>query len=266
MEVRCGATKGKDDKTKKYCHFLNSTLCATERTICCLLENYQTPEGVRVPDVLVPYMGGRTFLPFTREKPVRSLAASTAVGGGGAVAGAAGGAGAKAAPAPKKEAAKPAAAATASASAATATAAPAPAPAPAPVVAAGGAGAAPTAPKAAAPVTVSATAALSPAVLGIVGKPTLGSPSGLSALNTSLLLRSYVAGDAPTAEDEAVFNGLTAAGINEGNAASKGYPNVGRWYKHVKSFSAAERAAWPLTQAQLYSGAVNARGSTLFAL
>jgi hypothetical protein len=69
MEVRCGGKKT-GDKEKKYCHFLNSTLCATTRTICAILENYQQADGVRVPDVLVPFMGGRTFLPFTREKPV----------------------------------------------------------------------------------------------------------------------------------------------------------------------------------------------------
>ena len=51
-------------------HFLNSTLVATTRTLCCILENYQTPEGVRVPEPLVPFMGGRTFMPFTRPKPV----------------------------------------------------------------------------------------------------------------------------------------------------------------------------------------------------
>ena len=71
MEVRCGVNK-KGDGSKKYVHFLNSTLCATGRTICAILENYQTPEGVKVPDVLVPYMGGRTFMPFTREKPINS--------------------------------------------------------------------------------------------------------------------------------------------------------------------------------------------------
>ena len=59
-----------NEREKKYCHFLNSTLCATTRTICAILENYQTSEGVKVPDVLVPYMGGRTFLPFIREKPI----------------------------------------------------------------------------------------------------------------------------------------------------------------------------------------------------
>jgi hypothetical protein len=35
---------------------LNATLCATERTICCLLENCQTPEGIRVPPPLQPYL------------------------------------------------------------------------------------------------------------------------------------------------------------------------------------------------------------------
>jgi len=40
MEVRCGAKKT-NDREKKYCHFLNSTLCATTRTICAILENYQ---------------------------------------------------------------------------------------------------------------------------------------------------------------------------------------------------------------------------------
>jgi hypothetical protein len=49
-------------------HMLNSTLTATGRGICCILENYQTPDGVRVPDVLVPYMpDGMNFLKFVDE-------------------------------------------------------------------------------------------------------------------------------------------------------------------------------------------------------
>lgn len=40
MEIRCGAKK-LGDKEKKYVHMLNSTLCATGRAICCLLETYQ---------------------------------------------------------------------------------------------------------------------------------------------------------------------------------------------------------------------------------
>jgi len=47
-----------------YVHMLNGTMCATERTMCCILENYQIPEGVNVPEVLQPFMGGLTFLPY----------------------------------------------------------------------------------------------------------------------------------------------------------------------------------------------------------
>jgi hypothetical protein len=36
----------------------------TERTLCCLLENYQTADGVRVPEVLRPFMMGIDFIPF----------------------------------------------------------------------------------------------------------------------------------------------------------------------------------------------------------
>jgi seryl-tRNA synthetase len=50
----------------KYVHMLNSTLCATSRTICAILENYQTDKGVTVPPALVPYVG-TDFIPFTRE-------------------------------------------------------------------------------------------------------------------------------------------------------------------------------------------------------
>jgi len=73
--ARCGQKKTTSQKKTKeesmserasYVHFLNSTLCATGRGICCLLENYQTEDGVKVPDVLVPFMGGIDFLPFVR--------------------------------------------------------------------------------------------------------------------------------------------------------------------------------------------------------
>lgn len=51
-----------------FVHLLNGTLCATERTLCCLMENYQTPEGVRVPKALQPFMQGREFLPYNAKK------------------------------------------------------------------------------------------------------------------------------------------------------------------------------------------------------
>ncbi|KAI5481752.1 serine-tRNA ligase [Pseudohyphozyma bogoriensis] len=66
LEVRCGIKKQGDTK-KVYVHMLNGTLCATERALCCLVENYQTPEGLAIPEVLQPYMQGRTFLPYVRE-------------------------------------------------------------------------------------------------------------------------------------------------------------------------------------------------------
>ena len=52
MEVRSGLKK-LGDREKKYVHMLNSTLCATGRAICCLLETYQEADGVRIPEVLV---------------------------------------------------------------------------------------------------------------------------------------------------------------------------------------------------------------------
>ncbi|KAG1654588.1 hypothetical protein FOA52_008735 [Chlamydomonas sp. UWO 241] len=48
-------------------HMLNSTLTATERTLCCVLENFQTPDGVRVPKALQPFMAGIEFIPFRKE-------------------------------------------------------------------------------------------------------------------------------------------------------------------------------------------------------
>ena len=66
--VRCGSKAGKHERAS-YCHMLNSTLCATGRGICCILENYQTEDGVVVPEVLRPYMGGKDFLPFVRGPP-----------------------------------------------------------------------------------------------------------------------------------------------------------------------------------------------------
>ena len=35
---------------------LNATMCATTRTICAILENYQVEDGVLVPEVLKEFM------------------------------------------------------------------------------------------------------------------------------------------------------------------------------------------------------------------
>ena len=41
LDIRFGA-KTQTDAKKNYVHCLNGTLCATTRTLCCLLENFQT--------------------------------------------------------------------------------------------------------------------------------------------------------------------------------------------------------------------------------
>ena len=69
LEIRYGP-KNMTDVKKKYVHALNATLCATERALCCVLENYQTEDGVRVPEVLRKYMPGNPdFIPYTKELP-----------------------------------------------------------------------------------------------------------------------------------------------------------------------------------------------------
>ncbi|EGG20105.1 seryl-tRNA synthetase [Cavenderia fasciculata] len=68
LEIRCGMKK-QGQQQKRYVHMLNSTLAATTRVICCILENYQTEGGINVPTVLQPFMGGVTFIPFVKPKP-----------------------------------------------------------------------------------------------------------------------------------------------------------------------------------------------------
>ena len=41
---------------------LNATMCATTRTICAILENYQTEDGILVPEVLKPFMPEGRYL------------------------------------------------------------------------------------------------------------------------------------------------------------------------------------------------------------
>ena len=48
--------KGNDKKTQ-LCHTLNGSALALPRIVAALLENHQTPEGIRVPAALVPYTG-----------------------------------------------------------------------------------------------------------------------------------------------------------------------------------------------------------------
>jgi seryl-tRNA synthetase len=50
--------RDKINEQTRFVHTLNSTLVATERTLACIMENYQTSSGtVKIPDVLQHYMG-----------------------------------------------------------------------------------------------------------------------------------------------------------------------------------------------------------------
>lgn len=48
--------KDEDGKTQ-LCHTLNGSAMALPRVLASLLENHQGPEGIRIPDALVPYTG-----------------------------------------------------------------------------------------------------------------------------------------------------------------------------------------------------------------
>ena len=70
--TNCGDYQARKTKTRvgragsgdaQTLHTLNSTAIATERTMCCILENYQQADGsIKIPEVLVPYMGGKTVI------------------------------------------------------------------------------------------------------------------------------------------------------------------------------------------------------------
>ena len=49
----------RDESSKKpqLAHTLNGSALALPRIVASILENYQTPEGILVPEVLIPYMG-----------------------------------------------------------------------------------------------------------------------------------------------------------------------------------------------------------------
>ena len=45
------------DKKIELCHTLNGSALALPRIVAALLENNQTPQGIRIPKALVPYTG-----------------------------------------------------------------------------------------------------------------------------------------------------------------------------------------------------------------
>ena len=50
------------DKKTQLAHTLNGSALALPRIVAALLENNQTPEGIRIPKALVPYMGGMEMI------------------------------------------------------------------------------------------------------------------------------------------------------------------------------------------------------------
>ena len=45
------------DGSKQLAHTLNGSALALPRVLAGILENYQTPDGIKIPEVLVPYCG-----------------------------------------------------------------------------------------------------------------------------------------------------------------------------------------------------------------
>jgi len=66
LGVRYGSKKT-GEREKKFVHMLNSTLCACTRAICAILENFQTENGVTIPEPLRPFMGGKDLIPFIQK-------------------------------------------------------------------------------------------------------------------------------------------------------------------------------------------------------
>lgn len=50
------------DKKIQLCHTLNGSALALPRIVAALLEDNQTPEGIRIPKALQPYMGGVEYI------------------------------------------------------------------------------------------------------------------------------------------------------------------------------------------------------------
>ena len=42
---------------KQLAHTLNGSSLALPRIVAALLENFQTPDGIRIPEALIPYTG-----------------------------------------------------------------------------------------------------------------------------------------------------------------------------------------------------------------
>ena len=56
--------RDKTNEETRLVHTLNSTLVATQRTLVALIENYQSPDGIIIPNVLQKYIGGNSIIKF----------------------------------------------------------------------------------------------------------------------------------------------------------------------------------------------------------
>ncbi|KAL3315196.1 Serine--tRNA ligase, cytoplasmic [Cichlidogyrus casuarinus] len=74
LAVRYGQTKKMGQETE-FVHMLNSTMCATTRAICVILENYQTEDGIEVPEKLRPFMPQqyKEKIPFLKPAPIDEM-------------------------------------------------------------------------------------------------------------------------------------------------------------------------------------------------
>uniref|UniRef100_A0A3B3YGE6 serine--tRNA ligase n=1 Tax=Poecilia mexicana TaxID=48701 RepID=A0A3B3YGE6_9TELE len=71
LRIRYGQTKKMMDKAE-FVHMLNATMCATTRVMCAILENYQTDEGIVVPEKLREFMppGLTEIIKFVKPAPI----------------------------------------------------------------------------------------------------------------------------------------------------------------------------------------------------
>ncbi|KAJ8257279.1 hypothetical protein GJAV_G00183900 [Gymnothorax javanicus] len=71
LRIRYGQTKKMMDKAE-FVHMLNATMCATTRVICAILENFQTDEGVVIPEKLREFMppGLKEMIRFVKPAPI----------------------------------------------------------------------------------------------------------------------------------------------------------------------------------------------------
>jgi len=81
LKTKYGVARG-ENEAPVFVHMLNSTLCATERTLCCLLENYQTEKGIKIPKILQSFLAPYThkladpeLIPFVQGPPAVSKGA-----------------------------------------------------------------------------------------------------------------------------------------------------------------------------------------------